>query len=145
MKKEILLILTLFLAIISFLLYNLYNYRAKTNEAKKDNSSFESFYNVEVLGTDIASLINKVADYNNKNKIEKDKNGMTIENDSNSVKLDIKFLELDDPISYEKIENQGINQFVQNFSGFSFKCTKIEYHEKTGKVKYMYFEQVEEN
>ena len=38
--------------------------------------------------------------------------------------------------------NNGIDQFMEFYSDIKFKCSKIEYHEKTGKIKYLYFEQI---
>ena len=57
-------------------------------------------------------------------------------------KNEIKFLELDKVITMERINNVGIEKFWSNYGALSFKCTKIEYHEKTHRVKYMYFEEV---
>ena len=45
-------------------------------------------------------------------------------------------------ITMERINNVGIEKFWSNYGALSFKCTKIEYHEKTHRVKYMYFEEV---
>ena len=51
-------------------------------------------------------------------------------------------MELDKVITMERINNVGIEKFWSNYGALSFKCTKIEYHEKTHRVKYMYFEEV---
>lgn len=143
MKKTVILIVTIALVLTIVIGYNIINSRNQKNAIIKSNKEYESFYNVNILGTDIASLVNKIDDDNNKNNIEKDSNGIYIDNNKNSIKADIKFLELEDIIPIEKIENQGIDQFVQNFAAMKFKCIKIEYHESTGRIKYMYFEQVE--
>ena len=142
MKKIVILIISIVLIAVVIVSYNIYYYQTTLKEAEKVNKTYESFYNVEVLGTDVASLINKIDDSNFKNKIEKDSNGEYIENNADSIKLNIKFAELDKKISLEAIEKQGINKFVQNFGAIKFKCTKIEYHDKTYKVKYLYFEQI---
>ena len=42
----------------------------------------------------------------------------------------------------EKIYNAGTEQFVQYYRTIKFKCSKIEYHEKTGRIKYILFEQL---
>ena len=65
-----------------------------------------------------------------------------IDNGKNSIRIEIKFLELDKVITMERINNVGIEKFWSNYGALSFKCTKIEYHEKTHRVKYMYFEEV---
>ena len=112
------------------------------NASIKNNKVYESFLNEQVLGTDVISLINKAIDNNDKNEVQKDSNGQYIDNGKNSVQIEIKFLELDKTISMEAINGQGYTQFVHNFGTYNFKCTKIEYHNSTKNVKYMYFEQI---
>ena len=55
--------------------------------------------------------------------------------------MDIYIIDSDTTYSIEKIYSLGTERFVQNFNLAKFKCTKIEYHEKSKKVKYLYFEQ----
>lgn len=142
MKRNILLIITIVLVIIVTIIYNFSNYRKNQLDVQNNNKSYQSFYNVQVLGTDLATLINKVENSNIKNNVEKDEKGYYIDNGTNSIKIDIKFLEMDKVISAEAIQKNGIEQFVHNFASMNFKCTKIEYHQNTKNVKYMYFEQV---
>lgn len=142
MKKIVIIIIAIVFIIIAIIGYKIYDNNYIIKQSNNINSYYENFYNVQVLGTDIASLINKIDDSNNKNNIEKDDDGNYIENNKNSIKLEIKFLELDNVITSEKVEAQGINQFVQNFGALSFKCTKIEYHNSTHQIKHMYFEQI---
>ena len=142
MKKYVLIIVTIVVAVVPAVAYKIYDYRVTQNEAANNNKTYNSFYEQEVLGTDVATLINKAIDNNNKNSVEKSDEGVYINNNNNSINIDIKFKYLDKPISMERIDELDSIKFVQNFGGFSFKCTKIEYHEKTGNVKYMYFEQV---
>ena len=42
----------------------------------------------------------------------------------------------------EQIYKQGTEQFVQFFINEKFKCSKVEYHSKTNRIKYMLFEQI---
>lgn len=142
MKKYVLIIITIVLIIVAVVTYKVYDYRVTQNNVSNNNKTYNSFYEKEVLGTDVATLINKAIDNNNKNSVEKSNDGYYINNDKDSINIDIKFKDLDEPISMERIDELDPIRFVQNFGGFSFKCTKIEYHEKTGNVKYMYFEQV---
>ena len=70
---------------------------------------------------------------------------MYIENDKNSIKIYIEFLYDEDEIrtiEMEKIENNGIDQFINVYSTASFKCTKITYHEKTNNVKSLTFTEI---
>ena len=52
---------------------------------------------------------------------------------------------LDNETTYkmEMFYNAGTEQFVEYYRNIKFKCSKIEYHENTGRVKYMYFEQLQ--
>ena len=44
----------------------------------------------------------------------------------------------------ETIYNGGIQNFINYYSNIKFKCVDIQYHNATGKVKYMLFEQITE-
>ena len=71
MKKNIIILLVIVIAIISAFAYNFYNYKAQELETARKNKEYESFYEQEVLGTDLMSLINKAIDSNRKNNVEK--------------------------------------------------------------------------
>ena len=142
MKKIIICILSIFLIIICIVVYGVYQKNENTAQIGVDNKTYESYENKEVLGTDIISIINKATDSNKKNDIKIGEDGNYIDNGKNSIRSEIKFLELDKVITMERINNVGIEKFWSNYGALSFKCTKIEYHEKTHRVKYMYFEEV---
>jgi len=142
MKKIIICILSIFLIIICIVVYGVYQKNENTAQIGVDNKTYESYENKEVLGTDIISIINKATDSNKKNDIKIGEDGNYIDNGKNSIRIEIKFLELDQVITMERINNVGIEKFWSNYGALSFKCTKIEYHEKTHRVKYMYFEEV---
>lgn len=141
MKKiAIFFVIIVFIVVAMFYLYM--NYTNNYYNIKKENQQFESYYQEETYGTNLASIINKAIDNNEKNKIEKDQKGKYIENDTNSINMDIKMLDNDKTYSMEKIANGGISTFTLYYSEIKFKCTKIDYHEKTGRIKYMLFEQI---
>ena len=142
MKKIIICILSIFLIIICIVVYGVYQKNENTAQIGVDNKTYESYENKEVLGTDIISIINKATHSNKKNDIKIGEDGNYIDNGKNSIRIEIKFLELDKVITMERINNVGIEKFWSNYGALSFKCTKIEYHEKTHRVKYMYFEEV---
>ena len=142
MKKIIICILSIFVIIICIVVYGVYQKNENTAQIGVDNKTYESYENKEVLGTDIISIINKATDSNKKNDIKIGEDGNYIDNGKNSIRIEIKFLELDKVITMERINNVGIEKFWSNYGALSFKCTKIEYHEKTHRVKYMYFEEV---
>ena len=142
MKKILICILSVFLVIICIVGYSVYSKNENTAQISVENKTYESYYNKEVLGTDIISIINKATDSNEKNEVELGKDGNYIENNKNSIRIEIKFQELDKVITMERINQVGIEKFWSNYGALSFKCTKIEYHEKTHRVKYMYFEEI---
>ena len=142
MKKIIICILSIFLIIICIVVYGVYQKNENTAQIGVDNKTYESYENKEVLGTDIISIINKATDSNKKNDIKIGEDGNYIDNGKNSIRIEIKFKELDKVITMERINNVGIEKFWSNYGALSFKCTKIEYHEKTHRVKYMYFEEI---
>lgn len=142
MKKIIICILSIFLIVICIVVYGVYQKNENTAQIGVDNKTYESYENKEVLGTDIISIINKATDSNKKNDIKIGEDGNYIDNGKNFIRIEIKFLELDKVITMERINNVGIEKFWSNYGALSFKCTKIEYHEKTHRVKYMYFEEV---
>ncbi len=121
--------------------YMYLNYKASYNEARKTNYQFESYYEKEFYGADVVTLINKAYDNNLTSGVERDKNGIFIENDTNSIKIDVKIIDNDTLYNMETLYIGGMDKFVQNYNGIKFKCTKIEYHPNR-KIKYMLIEQI---
>ena len=108
--------------------------RMLINETKSENRQYEDYYEKEIYGTDLATLINRVVDANTKNEVEKDEKGQYIDNGKNSIRIDIHFLDDDRIHTLEEIYNSDTGVFVQYYNQIKFKCTKIEYHKQTGKV-----------
>ena len=142
MKKWLIVFIICILAIISWLFYN---YKIAVNNQRKIielNKEYESYTEGEITGISLITLINKTVDLNKKNNVKTDENDLFVDNNTNSIRIDIKFLESDTVFPMEKIEKLGSNLFVKNYAGISFKCTKKEYHEKNNMIKYMYFEEI---
>lgn len=143
--KKIIVVLLLLLIIIIFSMYALViNTKAQTRTLKNYNKEYEEYLNKTIYGTELATLINKVTNINENNKVEKDKKEHYIENNKNSIKIDITMLLTEKTYPMEEIYNTDTAQFIKHFDLETFKCTKIEYHEETGKISKMLFEQVEE-
>ena len=140
--KKIIIFFVIILIIVAAISYMFLNYKAISNEAKVRNVQYESYEGKEIYGTDLATLINKAVDDNNKNKVEKADTGLYIDNGENSIRIDIKFIDDDTVHSMEEIYNGGTQVFVQYYNQIKFKCMKIEHHSKTNKVSYLYFEQM---
>ena len=82
MKKFIIILLILFIAL-AVGVYSVYSYRSRIIEAQKLNKEYEQYYNIEILGTELISIINRTSDINHKNNIEKDTDGYYVDNGNN--------------------------------------------------------------
>lgn len=118
----------------------------KLAKIKETNNFYETYLNKEILGVDVTTIINKATNENDRNNIEKDDNGFFIENDTNSIKIELILLGEDKTQTYqmETLQKVGLNGFIKNFNLTNFKCSKIEYHAKTNLVSKIIFEQIEE-
>lgn len=140
--KKIFIFLTIIIVIICIIAFQYNSYKRNQNAITSENSEFDQYLDKEVYGIDLATIINKSVDKNEKNKISKDEKGFFIENDVNSIKVQIYIKENEKTYEMEQIYKQGTEQFVQFFINEKFKCSKVEYHKKTGRIKYMLFEQI---
>lgn len=140
--------LAIFFAIIILIvcvIFGLYlNYKAQYNTSKKANLAFENYLNEEVYGTDLATVINRAIDGNERNEVERNNKGIYLNNDTNSISIEVKMIDNDSIYQMETIYNGGIQNFIQYYSDIKFKCVEIKYHSSTNKVKYMLFEQITE-
>ena len=143
--KKLLLILILLFMIIIFSIYALcLNNISTQKKIKNYNKEYEQYLEKAINGTQLATLINKVIDNNEKNNVEKDRDKHYIPNEENSIKIDIAILHTKKTYPMEEFYNNDTAEFVKYFSLEQFRCKKIEYHEKTGKVSKMLFEQIEQ-
>lgn len=142
MKRTFLMMLAVIFIIICLTCTFLINLKAQKSELYKENVEYEEYLNKEILGTDLASLISKVVDKNEKNNVQKDDNGYYIDNGENSVKIDLKMKTINKIYPMEEIYNNEMTAFVKNFNLINFKCTSIEYHEKTGRISKLIFEEL---
>lgn len=137
----------IFLAIVSVIVvivgFRYVVYKNEYNVIQSENAEFEEYKDKEINGLSVGSMINKAVDKNTKNKIEKDENGKFIQNDENSIEIEIYMTDNETTYKMETIYNAGTEQFVQYYGNIKFKCSKIEYHKNTGKIKYILFEQQE--
>lgn len=143
MKKiAIFFIITILIVCAIFAMY--ISYKANYNMSKKSNLAFEKYLNEEVYGTDLATVINRAVDRNEKNGVTKNNKGIYQNNDENSINIEIKMLDDDSVYKMEKFYNVGIQNFINYYGNIKFKCTDIKYHSATNQVKYMLFEQTTE-
>ena len=142
--KKIIIFFAIVVIIICGIFYLYLNYKAEYNMSKKANLEFEKYLNEEVYGTDLSTIINRAVDNNQKNEVEKNNKGIYINNDINSISIDIKITDNDTIYKMETFYNKGIQNFINNFGSIKFKCLDIKYHKSTNKVKYLLFEQITE-
>ena len=141
--KKISIFLVIVLTIVAAIGFKYMSYKNEYNAIQKENKEFEEYKDKEVYGLEVGTMNNKAVDKNTKNKIEKDNNGNFIQNDKNSIEIEIYITDNETTYKMETIYNAGTEQFVQYYGNIKFKCSKIEYHENTGRIKYMLFEQQE--
>ena len=142
MKKTFFIVSAVIFIIVCMAYTFLIDLRAEKQEIKKDNMQYEQYLNQEILGTELATLISKIVDQNERNSIAKDEKGYYISNGENSIKIDLKMTTIDKTYPMEEIYNNKITSFVENFNFISFECTSIEYHEKTGRISKLVFEEL---
>ena len=141
--KKLAIFFLILVIIVAGITYMYLSYKSHYTSIQRENVQFENYYNKNVYGADLATIINKAVDNNIRNNVQKDKSGNYIENDTNSIKIDIKMIDDDNKIySMEKLYNGGMDKFVEYYSGITFRCTQLTYHKKTNRVKYMLFEQI---
>lgn len=142
--KKIIILLSIGIIAVAVVGINYINYTKQNSEVLKYNLEFEKYYQKEIYGIDLTTIINKVINNNEKNNVEIGQNKRYISNDTDSINIEIKMTDTDQVYTMETLYNGGMEQFVQYYGNIKFKCTKIEYHKKTGKVSYLYFEQISE-
>jgi len=142
MKKNLIILLIFAIVIFIIISYNYFEYKASLQKVAKYNKEYEQYLDSEIYGADIATIINKAANQNEKNGVEKDEQNYFIENNKDSIKIDIHILENDTIYNMERINKKPIEDFVKNFNTIKFQCVKKEYHQITQKIKYILFEQI---
>ena len=137
MKKNLIILISILLIICAFVVYFVINYRNMQMQAQINNKEYNTYKDKTIVGTTLVSIINKTVDNNEKNNIE---------NEDNSIKIYIYFLDedgkrIETPYTMEQIYNKGSDSFIKLYGTSNFTCTNIDYHSKTGNVKSLTFEQ----
>ncbi len=143
MKKNITKILVIMLIVLAIIIGKYMNYKIKLNELKKSNLEYESYYQKEIYGTEIATVVNKAINQNEKNEVPKDENGKYIQNNVNSIKVEVHITDNETLYDMETLYSGTMTTFVQYYNSIKFKCTTLTYNDE-GRVNYMYFEQISE-
>ncbi len=141
MKKLAIFFLVIVIVIVG-VSYMYLHYKANYYTIQRENKQFESYYEQEIYGTELTTIINKAIDNNQDYEVQKDDKGKFINNDKDYIQIDINMLDNEKTYSMEALYRRGMDKFVQYYSEIIFKCTKLEYHKATNKVKYLLFEQI---
>lgn len=146
MKKIVIIFSIIIITLLIIISVSLIENNKNMVNVKQYNKQYEEYYQKTVYGTDVITLINKATNQNIKNNIAKDEKGFFIENDTNSIKIEIKLLSEEKLTTYsmETLTKVGLNEFVKSFNLIKFKCINITYHDNTKRIKRLVFEQVEE-
>jgi len=143
LKKQIAVVIILLLIILFSSIAYITKVQKENIEIKKYNSWYESYFNKEIYGTEVVTIINKAIEENKKNHIKKDEKNLYIENDEDSIKIELKMITVEKTYQMETIYNNDINNFIKHFNLIIFKCSEIQYHKTTGKISKLIFEQIE--
>lgn len=140
MKKIVIFIICMVIVILSIFGNKYLNYKEEINSIKKENLEYEMYLNKDISGRELTTAINRAVDANEKNKVQKDENGIYIGNDINSINIEIKISDDEQTYKMETLYNGGMVAFVQYYGDISFECKEIKYNSK-GKVSHVIFEQ----
>ena len=143
MKKTIIYIVSIVIVICVLIASKLYTSKEYLIKIKEFNTKYEKYINNELIGTEVASVINQAVDDNEYERIKKDENGKYIQNDENSINIEVKITEFSEEQIYtmETLYNGGMEQFVKYYGQIRFKATDIKYNENK-RIKYILFEQI---
>ena len=140
--KKFITIIIIFIAILCMIIYGYLQYRVKFQNIKTQNVYFETYLNKEVSCFELTSIINKAIDRNYQNNVKKDEKGFYKQNDTDSIAIQVKMTDNDKTYDMESFYNGGMENFIQYYRLINFNCTKIQSHEKTKLINYMYLEQI---
>lgn len=144
MKKTLIIVGIIFIIIMVLLSIFLINIKNQNRQLQQINSQYEQYINKEIYGTELATLINKSIDNNKKYNVPKDENGIYIKDNNYSIKITIKMLATQEVYEMEKIFEHKVEQFIELFNNSKFKASKVLYHENTGRISQIDFEQTQE-
>lgn len=144
MKKTLFILIAIFIVLLSAIIFKLNTNIVKQTDLKKFNSYYTEYLDKTFFGSEVATIISKAIDNNEKYNISKDENDMYISDNSYSIKIYINIVGSKKTYEMETINKVGITQFISNFNTLEFTCTKINYHDSTKRVSEMYISEVSE-
>ena len=140
MKKFYAILVLIFCIVVLVIVVNFNNYQKNQRQIDNFNREFEEYNKEDVPGVDITTLINKAISNNEKYGVQKDENGLYINDGKNSIQIYITMIINGQTYPMENINKLGMDSFTSYFGVIKFKCTNISYHEETSKIASMTFE-----
>ena len=140
MKKFYAILVLIFCIVVLAIVVNFNNYQKNQRQISNFNREFEEYNKEDVPGVDITTLINKAISNNEKYGVQKDENGLYINDGKNSIQIYITMIINGQTYPMENINKLGMDSFTSYFGVIKFKCTNISYHEETSKIASMTFE-----
>ena len=138
MKKTIIIILSIFVAILLIVTIVFFMQIDSLKEMKKElDSDSEYFLQYNDIQFEVNDL-NKAIEINENYGIQKDENNFYSEDDKYSVKIYLRLDDREELIPMEKLllsEQGGSNVINTLFSDIVYKYESISYHEKTKRVR----------
>ena len=124
MKKTIIIILIPILMILFSVIGLLRTKNTTNREIRQANMQYEYYLNKTIYGTEVTTIINKAINENEKNNIQKNERNHYIENNTNSIKIELKMTTNGKTYQMEEMYNNDITRFVENFNIIKFKCIR---------------------
>lgn len=140
MKKFFAILVLAFCITVLIIVVNFNEYQKNQRQVSNFNREFEEYNKEDVLGVDITTLINKAISNNEKYGVQKDENGLYIDDGKNSIQIYITMIINGQTYPMENINKLGMDSFTSYFGVIKFRCTNISYHEETSKIASMTFE-----
>ena len=140
MKKFYAILVLIFCIVVLAIVVNFNNYQKNQRQISNFNREFEEYNKEDIPGVDITTLINKAISNNEKYGVQKDENGLYINDGKNSIQIYITMIINGQTYPMENINKLGMDSFTSYFGVIKFKCTNISYHEETSKIASMTFE-----
>ena len=153
MKKGIIAILLIVAILVVIISMQIKQNAQNRQDVLSFNREYEKYQDKDLYGIDIVTVINKAVDNNAKNEIEKDANARYINDGEKSIQVELNLIAGVDAKTGEKetvthpmerLIEVDLNGFIKNFNLTIFRVKEIEYHEKTGRISKIIFEQIEE-
>ena len=147
MKKILILVIILTIAIICITYVWYGNLKKNKQEVEKINNEFLVYKDRQIQINTLNTLMNKAIQYNIDNKVQQDEKNAFIENDTNSIKIyiDLSIEQITVPMERLLLNQSSSNRAEKvefAFNDSLFETVEIQYHKKTKQVSKIVFKEI---